>query len=122
MTRGWRKGGTPDPDPTDAEIRTAIGYYAIAHPDTAPAYVAHARILIAANAGRAPAISDPIAWAEWALERRDDIPADTYYALVGPWARVMGRVHPDDVDPDGTPNLNLPEHDAWRRFPYRSAT
>ena len=118
MTRAWRKGGTPDPDPTDAEIRTAIGFLAV----TDPAYMTHARILIAANANRVPAISDPIGWAEWALERRDDIPADTYYALTGPFARVMGRVHPDDVDPDGTPNLNLPEHDAWRRFPYRSAT
>lgn len=116
MKRGWRKGGTPDPDPTDAEIRVAIGYLAV----TDPAYMTHARILIAANAGRVPAISDPIAWAEWALERRDELPADTYYALTGPWSRVMGRVHADDVDPAGTTPTGLDTPDAWRRFPHRS--
>jgi hypothetical protein len=56
------------------------------------ARAAWAATMAAGNAARAAAL---------ALALRDQLPQDVYDVLTGPWARVIGRVHPDDPDRQG---------------------
>lgn len=44
--------------------------------------------------------SSAVAWTAVALAGRHVLPAEVYAALSGPWAGVVGRVHPDDVRSD----------------------
>ena len=63
-------------------------------------YLTHVRILRATHGDTMPAVSDATGWKDYALDRRDEIPAGTYAALTAPWRAAVGPAHPDDDNTD----------------------
>jgi hypothetical protein len=61
--------------------------------DARASRAAWAATMAAGDAARAAAL---------ALALRDQLPQDAYDVLTGPWARVIGRVHPADPDRRGS--------------------
>lgn len=86
-------------EPAQARVRELMGW----GEGSAPASgMPHQDLFAAFHAGYHALYSgsSALAWTALALAGRDVLPAPVYAALTGPWAAVVGRVHPEDVRTD----------------------